>query len=77
MCDPDTDDGEWITKYDIVEEDSALVLKDTGAVRSATARVRVVGGPASCVSCQVRACSLITEGKISPNASPAGRALQV
>ncbi|PNW84622.1 hypothetical protein CHLRE_03g151700v5 [Chlamydomonas reinhardtii] len=51
MCDPDTDDGEWITKYDIVEEDSALVLKDTGAVGRCKSECRTIA----------RACEMISD----------------
>ena len=32
MCDPDQDDGDWITRYDIVESADALKLHDTGSV---------------------------------------------
>lgn len=38
MCDPDQDDGDWIARYDIVEDGAALTLKDMG----------VVSGPARC-----------------------------
>lgn len=41
MCDPDTDAGDWVTRYDIVEDTQgeALKLHDTGKVSHMSFRV--------------------------------------
>ncbi|KXZ48637.1 hypothetical protein GPECTOR_26g540 [Gonium pectorale] len=42
MCDPEQDDGDWITQFDIVEEGSALKLKDTGMMGKCKSECRTI-----------------------------------
>lgn len=51
MCDPDTDEGEWISRFDIQESKDKLVLKDMGVVGECNAKCRTIA----------RACESIVE----------------
>ncbi|GFR41907.1 hypothetical protein Agub_g2698, partial [Astrephomene gubernaculifera] len=51
MCDPDQDAGDWITRYDIVEQDTTLQLKDTGRLGKCQSECRTIA----------RACEQISE----------------
>ncbi|MEW5302190.1 MAG: hypothetical protein WDW36_004995 [Sanguina aurantia] len=44
MCDPDTDAGDWITRYDIVEDrqNEALRLRDTGRMGKCGSECRTI-----------------------------------
>lgn len=42
MCDPDVDDGDWISTYDIVEEGTQLKLVETGAPSSCNSECRTI-----------------------------------
>lgn len=42
MCDPDQDEGDWITRYDIVESAVALKLHDTGAMGKCKSECRTI-----------------------------------
>ncbi|GLI59428.1 hypothetical protein VaNZ11_001311, partial [Volvox africanus] len=51
MCNPDQNEGDWITTYDIVEQGADLHLKDTGMVGKCKSKCRTIA----------RTCELIAE----------------
>lgn len=70
MCDPDTDQGDWISQFDLVEQGDTLKLVDMGVVGSNTE------GPLSlfkeadvCVSVSALA-SLVPAAVLSLSLSP-------
>jgi len=52
LCDPDTDEGEWVGRFDLVEDGDRLVLKDMGKLGECGTECRTVA----------RACAQVLEG---------------